>query len=55
MLLTDLNSQRPLNARAVVGSSVHPDLWTLHAWVHLKNPEGVFAGHNPDLPVSPTE
>lgn len=26
--------------------------WTLHAWVVLENPEGVFAPHNPNVPVS---
>ncbi|NHN47932.1 hypothetical protein G9464_10025 [Halostella sp. JP-L12] len=55
MILADLESRRSLDARAVVGTSVHPDLWTLHAWVHLENPNGVFAERNPDLPVSPTE
>lgn len=24
-------------------------LWTLHAWVHLENPDGVFASHNPKV------
>jgi hypothetical protein len=24
-------------------------LWTLHAWVHRDNPDGVFASHNPDV------
>lgn len=24
-------------------------LWTLHAWVHLDNPDGVFAPHNPNV------
>lgn len=55
MLLTDFNARGPLNARAVVGASVHPDLWTLHAWVHHDNPNGVFTAHNPDLPRSPAE
>lgn len=53
VILTDFNAQKPLNARAVVGASVHPDLWTLHAWLHHENPEGVFAEYNPDLPMSP--
>ncbi|MFH6602395.1 hypothetical protein ACEZ3G_02820 [Maribacter algicola] len=26
--------------------------WTLHAWVILENPDGVFAAFNPDVPVS---
>ena len=55
ILLTDLNARRPLNARAVVGASVHPDLWTLHAWVHHDNPDGIFREHNPTLPRTPTE
>jgi hypothetical protein len=55
MLLTGLNSRRLLDARAVVGSSAHPDLWTLHVWVHHDNPDGVFTAHNPDLPRSPTD
>ena len=25
------------------------ELWTLHAWVHRDNPDGVFASHNPDV------
>ena len=25
------------------------ELWTLHAWVHLDNPDGVFASHNPQV------
>lgn len=25
----------------------HPDLLSLHAWVHVTNPKGVFAGSNP--------
>ena len=24
-------------------------LWTLHAWVHRDNPDGVFAAHNPSV------
>lgn len=55
ILLTDFNARGALNARAVVGASVHPDLWTLHAWVHHDNPNGVFTAHNPTLPHSPTE
>jgi hypothetical protein len=55
MLLTDLNARGTLNARAVVGALAHPDLWTLHAWVHYDNPDGVFTPHNPTLPRSPTE
>ncbi|EAR15958.1 hypothetical protein [Robiginitalea biformata] len=26
--------------------------WTLHAWVVMDNPDGVFASFNPDVPVS---
>lgn len=26
--------------------------WTLHAWVGLENPDGVFAAFNPDVPAS---
>lgn len=55
MIQTDLGSRKPLNARAVVGTAVHPDLWTLHVWVHHENPNGMFTAHNPDLPVSPAE
>lgn len=29
------------------------ELWTLHAWVHTKNPEGVFHPHNPRKQFSP--
>ena len=25
------------------------ELWTLHAWVHRDNPDGVFASHNPTV------
>ena len=25
------------------------ELWTLHAWVHRDNPDGVFASHNPEV------
>ena len=53
MLLTDLNGEGTINARAVVGSGAHPSLWTLHAWVHHENPDGVFAETNRDLPGSP--
>lgn len=28
-------------------STPQGDLWTLHAWVHNKNPDGVFAPFNP--------
>lgn len=54
MLVGDFRGERVMNPRAVVSSSVHPDLLTLHAWVHHDNPEGVFSGHNPELPSEPT-
>lgn len=25
-------------------------LWTLHAWIWLENPHGLFNGHNPNIP-----
>lgn len=28
--------------------TTHPDLRTLHVWVHIENPDGVFAPINPD-------
>lgn len=55
VLLTDFNARGALNARAVVEAFVHPDLWTLHAWVHHDNPDGVFTAHNSTLPRSPAE
>ncbi len=53
MFVGDFRGERVMNQRAVVSSSVHPDLLTLHAWVHKENPEGVFAGHNPELTNDP--
>jgi hypothetical protein len=53
MLVGDFRGEEVMNTRAVVSSSVHPDLLTLHAWVHEDNPEGVFAGQNPELPSDP--
>lgn len=26
------------------------NVWTLHVWVGLENPQGIFASHNPNLP-----
>ncbi|WP_458207931.1 hypothetical protein [Haladaptatus sp. NG-SE-30] len=52
-LVGDLRGDEVTNARMVVSSSVHPDLLTLHAWVHQNNPEGVFAEINPELPNQP--
>lgn len=34
--------------RVVDVAATHPDLNTLHAWVHTENPEGVFHPVNPD-------
>lgn len=39
----------PFENRTVVSSSVHPDLLTLHVWLGIDNPDGVFAGHNSAL------
>ena len=30
-------------------------LWTLHAWVHRDNPDGVFASHNPTVVLETVE
>lgn len=35
-----------LDSKVVVSSIVHPDLLTLHVWLGIENPDGVFAGHN---------
>lgn len=34
--------------RTVDVAATHPDLNTLHAWIHTENPDGVFAPVNPD-------
>lgn len=39
----------PFQNRTVVSSSVHPDLLTLHVWLGVNNPDGVFSPHNGDL------
>lgn len=39
----------PFENRTVVSSSAHPDLVTLHVWLGVDNPEGVFAPHNQEL------
>lgn len=39
----------PFGNRTVVSSSVHPDLLTLHVWLGVDNPDGVFAGHNESI------
>lgn len=49
----DFRGGEVMDARVVVDSIVHRDWLTLHAWVHLDNPEGVFEEHNPDLPSEP--
>lgn len=51
--MADLEGGAPLDLRTVVTSSVHPDLWTLHAWVHAENPDGAFHETNAELPSSP--
>lgn len=53
MIVADLEGGEAIDMRAVVGAAVHPDLLTLHAWVHLENPDGVFAPINPELPSTP--
>lgn len=35
--------------RVVDLATTHPSLNTLHAWVHVENPEGVFAPVNPEF------
>lgn len=35
------------STRVVDVAATHPDLTTLHAWVHTENPEGVFNPMNP--------
>lgn len=37
------------DTRVVDFAVTHPDLWTLHAWVHRGNPEGVFHPTNPHV------
>lgn len=41
-----------LDSKVVVSSSAHPDLLTLHVWLGIDNPDGVFAGHNHALAES---
>lgn len=55
MIVADLNGGVSGDVRVVVGSAVHPDLWTLHAWVHTENPDGVFTETNAELPSSPEQ
>lgn len=52
-IVADFAAGGGLDSRAVVDSLVHPDLWTLHAWVHLENPDGVFVESNRALANSP--
>ena len=54
-IVADVEDGRDIDVRTVVGASVHPDLWTLHAWVHHENPDGVFAETNAALPSSPRD
>lgn len=54
-IMANFAGSGPLDGRAVVGSSVHPDLLTLHAWVHEENPDGVFAPINPELANEPVD
>lgn len=52
-IVTDFNGGGRIDPRVVLQSSVHPDLWTLHAWVHKKNPDGVFHHTNKTLANAP--
>lgn len=52
-IVTDFADGGPLDPRVVLNSQVHPDLWTLHVWVHKRNPDGVFAETNSTLANSP--
>lgn len=52
-IVTDFAAGATLEPRVVLHSEVHPDLWTLHVWVHEKNPDGVFAETNRTLANSP--
>ena len=52
-IMTDLESGGHLDVRAVLDSQVHPELWTLHLWIHKKNPDGLFAETNRTLANSP--
>jgi hypothetical protein len=33
----------PFESRTVVSSAAHPELLTLHVWLSIENPDGVFA------------
>lgn len=39
----------PFKNRTVVSSAAHPDLLTLHVWLGIENPDGVFHPHNSGL------
>ena len=53
--ITDLNNPPPV-PEGFTGSddvweiNTEFKLWTLHVWVGLDNPHGIFASHNPKLP-----
>ena len=53
--ITDLNNPPPV-PEGFTGSddvwevNTEFKLWTLHVWVGLDNPHGLFASHNPRLP-----
>lgn len=53
VVVTDFASGGTLDPRAVLHSQIHPDLWTLHVWVHKENPDGVFEETNRTLANSP--
>lgn len=42
-------NESPFENRTVVSLSTQPDLVTLHVWLGVANPEGVFAPHNAAL------
>lgn len=42
----------PKSERIVDLPQTHPDLTTLHAWLHADNPDGVFAPVNPEFAQS---
>lgn len=52
-IVTDFNGGGRLDPRVVLHSAAHPDLWTLHAWVHKRNPDGVFHATNKTLANAP--
>jgi hypothetical protein len=47
-LIADVDGDGNTERWGVVDRLVsHPDVYTLHVWVHHENPHGVFAGFNP--------